>query len=110
MDDVRARIAQFVAAQRAGYAATLPARVAAAESLWRQALEGEATADRLEELERIGHTLYGTAGTYGLHETGQAGAELEAAVAAARTHLPPGPAQRRAVEEALAALRRSVSA
>lgn len=110
MDDARARMQQFIAANRAEYARTLAARVAEAESAWQRALGPEAAAEALARLERIGHTLHGTAGTYGLHEVARAGAALEAAV----TPLAAGggdawpPEARRQVEDALAALRRSL--
>ncbi|MBI5276042.1 MAG: Hpt domain-containing protein [Burkholderiales bacterium] len=96
------RFQRFLEAQKGEYGRTLPAKVEQAEALWRQGTD-------LEGLQRLGHTIYGAAGTYGFNDAGKAARELEDAVQALRAAAEGDTAPLRArVEAALAALRQAV--
>ena len=98
----------FLEAQRADYRSSLPQRLDQIESLWRQALNGEAQA--LASLERCAHNLAGSGATFGFAALGDAARVLELAVGpllgAAHALTPAAQAE---VSRAVEALRRSLS-
>jgi len=66
------------------YALSLPVKVGQIEAHWRFVGSGGDEAGSLAELERLAHTLAGTAGTLGFELTGQAAKALELLVQRAR--------------------------
>lgn len=68
---------QFLDAQRAEYGRSLPGKVAQIEALWRLAAGAGPEPGSMVQLERLAHTLAGTAGTLGFVATGQAARALE---------------------------------
>ncbi len=66
----------FLAQQRVEYQRALPDKLAQLQALW-LALDTGATPPALTGLERLAHTLAGTAGTMGLREVGLAARALE---------------------------------
>ncbi|RYF44100.1 MAG: Hpt domain-containing protein [Comamonadaceae bacterium] len=98
---------QFLESQRADYRHALPARLQQLQALW-TAIDAGAAAPPLGELERLAHTLAGTAGTFGLREVGQAARALEALLAqAGEGGGPLTPGQRAEISRAVAALQDS---
>ncbi len=68
---------KFLAGQRAEYKRGLPAKVAEIRAQW-QAVNIDADAPKaMKDLERMAHTLAGTAGTLGYREIGAAAKALE---------------------------------
>lgn len=68
---------QFLDQQRAAYGRNLPGKIGQIEALWRvAAAAGSETASRVQ-LERLAHTLAGTAGTLGFVAAGRAARALE---------------------------------
>ncbi|MDI1272907.1 Hpt domain-containing protein [Polaromonas sp.] len=67
---------KFLDQQRADYRRALPEKIAHIRSLWNAVASGDETAPRAE-LERLVHTLAGTAGTLGFHAVGAAAKALE---------------------------------
>lgn len=67
---------QFLELQRADYKRALPEKLAHLQTLWAAVAAG-AAAPALVELERVAHTLAGTAGTLGLRDVGLAAKSLE---------------------------------
>ncbi len=98
----------FLAQQRDEYRRTLPDKVARLQALWAEVEAGTATA-ALGELERLAHTLAGTAGTMGFRETGGAAKSLEVLLSeAAGRDTPLDPAQCADIAQALATLQASL--
>lgn len=64
---------------RAAYHAELPQRLDAIESCWAGVRSGHAAAAQVEELQRLVHSLAGSAGTFGMAALGQAARALEQA-------------------------------
>ncbi|HVZ42959.1 MAG TPA: Hpt domain-containing protein [Ramlibacter sp.] len=75
----REELMRRIEAGRVEYARSLPAKVAHIEALVGPA---RTSADALRELERAAHSLYGTAGTYGFRELGNAARAVEEAASA----------------------------
>lgn len=67
---------KFLDQQRADYQRALPEKMAHIRALWNAVAGGDETAPQAE-LERLVHTLAGTAGTLGFHEVGAAARALE---------------------------------
>ncbi|MES2955580.1 MAG: Hpt domain-containing protein [Pseudomonadota bacterium] len=67
---------QFLDLQRADYKRALPEKLAQLQALW-AAVDTGAAPPALAELERLAHTLAGTAGTLGFREVGLAAKSLE---------------------------------
>lgn len=67
---------QFLDEQRQAYGRSLPGKVGQIEAIWRLAVANSGVAS-LAELERLVHTLAGTAGTLGFVATGHAAKALE---------------------------------
>ncbi|WP_395055048.1 Hpt domain-containing protein [Polaromonas sp.] len=67
---------QFLDLQRADYQRTLPEKWAQLQALWAAVSIGAAP-PALAELERLAHTLAGTAGTLGFRDVGLAAKSLE---------------------------------
>ena len=67
----------FLEEQRREYGRSLPEKVRQIEAHWRFVASGRNEADTLAELERLAHTLAGTAGTLGFVAAGQAAKALE---------------------------------
>lgn len=76
----RDRLGSFLEAQRGDYRRALPGMVAQAEALWQDVQAGSPQA--LAALQRLAHTVYGTAGTYRFDGTCQAALRLEQAASA----------------------------
>lgn len=68
---------QFLDEQRADYGRSLPGKVAQIEALWRDAAATGSDVALRVQLERLAHTLAGTAGTLGFVAVGQAAKALE---------------------------------
>jgi HPt (histidine-containing phosphotransfer) domain-containing protein len=77
MSSPRQDFEQFLEQQRADYQRVLPEKVGQLQVLWRAAAAGAEAAQPLAELERLAHTLAGTAGTFGFRELGLAAKALE---------------------------------
>lgn len=105
-----AEILGFIEAQRAEYRRTLPETIDRIETLWRDARQAHDDRDPLGDLERLGHRLHGTGGTFGFHDLSRAGHALELAVRALidAGAAPSGELERR-VTEAVDALRVSLA-
>jgi HPt (histidine-containing phosphotransfer) domain-containing protein len=73
---------QFLDLQRADYKRALPEKLAHLQTLWAAVAAGAAP-PALVELERLAHTLAGTAGTLGLRGVGLAAKSLEMLLAQA---------------------------
>ncbi len=68
---------RFLAEQRAEYKRGLPGKIADIRALW-QVVNADADAPKpLKDLERLAHTLAGTAGTLGYRDIGTAAKALE---------------------------------
>lgn len=110
MSRSRAELAQFIEAQRLDYLSALPERMAQIDACWAQVQQAGGSREQLTVLERLGHGLYGTAGTFGFADLSVAGQELEAA-ALALAELPQATdAARRRVSDAIEQVRRSLPA
>jgi chemotaxis protein histidine kinase CheA len=83
MSSAQEQFRQFIAQQRLDYQRALPEKLASLQTLWAAVAAGVAPA-ALGELERLAHTLGGTAGTLGLREVGAAARELELLLTQAR--------------------------
>ena len=68
---------KFLIAQRSEYGRSLPGKVAQIAAHWRSMASDCADRGMRAELERLTHTLAGTAGTLGFVATGQAAQALE---------------------------------
>lgn len=79
---------QFLDLQRAEYKRALPEKLAHLQTLW-SAVDAGATPTARADLERLAHTLAGTAGTLGLREVGLAARSLEMLLAQAGEVLTP---------------------
>lgn len=74
---------RFLAEQRLEYQRSLPEKIAGIRALW-QVVNADADApEPKKDLERMAHTLAGTAGTLGYREIGTAAKALELLVAQA---------------------------
>jgi HPt (histidine-containing phosphotransfer) domain-containing protein len=98
----------FLEAQCADYRSSLPQRLDQIEVLWRQVLNGDASA--LVSLERCAHSLAGTGAMFGFAALGDAARVLEQAVSPllGATHALTPTAQAE-VNRAVEALQRSLS-
>ncbi len=100
---------KFLDQQRVDYQRQLPEKIARVSALWNAVASGE-TADQAE-LERLVHTLAGTAGTLGLHQVGVAAKALERLLEpAALAGQVPLSRQRTDIALAVAALQASLQA
>ena len=68
---------KFLDEQRSEYGRSLPGKVGEIRALWQLAAAGGHEAESLAQLERLAHTLGGTAGTLGFVAAGQAAKALE---------------------------------
>ena len=68
---------RFLDEQRSEYGRSLPGKVGQIEAHWRFVASGRGDAGTLAELERLAHTLAGTAGSLGFTAAGQAAKALE---------------------------------
>ena len=68
---------KILALQRARYGRSLPAKVAQIQALWDGLQADSAVQPSLHEIERLAHTLGGTAGTLGFADLGLAAQSLE---------------------------------
>lgn len=68
---------QMLAAVSAEFRASLPARMADIDWLWRQVSGGDHAAQQMDDLIRAVHKIAGTAETFGLAAVGQAAAAAE---------------------------------
>ena len=68
---------KFLIAQRSEYLRSLPGKFAQIAAHWRSMASGCADREMRAELERLTHTLAGTAGTLGFVATGSAAQALE---------------------------------
>ena len=82
MSGSKLELLQFIEAQRADYRCTLPEKMTQIEALWHDARQDGMAPDKLSTLERLAHSLHGTAGTYGFRDLSHAGHVLELAVRA----------------------------
>ena len=102
---------KFLDLQRSDYARALPEKMTQVHALWRAVTSG-GEAPPLTELERLVHTLAGTAGTLGFHEVGRAAKALELLLQQVGPAGPAGPAlapaQRSAIGLTIAALQASL--
>ena len=109
MSGSKEELLRFIELQRADYRRGLPDKIARLQVLGRQLRQGADPSDVLAELERLAHSLHGTAGTFGFRELAEAGQELELAVQALReTGLPPDAAQQALVAAAITHVERSL--
>lgn len=95
---------------RAAYHAELPQRLDVIESHWADVRRGDAAASHIEALQRLVHSLAGSAGTFGMAALGQAARSLEQAFSGlgSTAHMPH--AQQYAVLDAgIASLREHAS-
>ncbi len=99
---------KFLAEQRSEYGRSLPGKVGQAEALWRLAAAGQPAGEALAQLERLAHTLGGTAGTLGFVATGLAAKALERLVQSALQDAGEWPNLRPRIEGAVAALQDSL--
>lgn len=107
MNSSQAQFQAFLEQQRADYQRALPGKLAQIQATW-AAVGPDAAPPALIELERLAHTLAGSAGTLGLREVGLAARDLEVLLAQAGEGggvLTPG--QRSAISLAVAALQAS---
>ena len=108
MNSSQEQFQAFLALQRAEYKRALPEKLAQLQALW-QALDTVAAAPALTGLERLAHTLAGTAGTMGLRDVGLAARLLEDLLTrASEGGAALTPAQRSEISLALAALQASL--
>lgn len=77
MSTPQQELQKFLAQQRADYQRTLPEKAAKVQALWKAAEADGAGVPPLADLERLVHSLAGTAGTLGFRELGQAAKLLE---------------------------------
>ena len=75
---------KFLDLQRADYQRVLPGKIDQILAAWRAVAADAEAAQPLAELERLTHTLAGTAGTLGFREVGLAAAALELLLQPAR--------------------------
>lgn len=108
MSTAREDFQRFLDEQRAEYKAALPGKMAEVHALWALAAPGEDAAQPLADLQRLAHTLAGTAGTLGFRDVGTAAKALELLVEEAGIALTP--AQRADMTLAIAALQASMPA
>ena len=77
MSTPQEKFQKFLDEQRAEYKITLPQKMADVRALWQAVHSGDAEATPMVELQRLAHTLAGTAGTLGFGEVGSAAKALE---------------------------------
>lgn len=75
---------KFLNLQRADYQRALPEKMDQILAAWRAVAAGTEVAQPLAELDRLAHTLAGTAGTLGFREVGLAAGALELLLQPAR--------------------------
>lgn len=78
---------------RAEYRLALPLKLAEMERLWQRVEAGEAPAVPFAELNRVAHTIAGSAGTFGLTTVSVAAKALEVALTPLRGDEGPMPAK-----------------
>ncbi len=99
---------KFLAEQRSEYGRSLPGKVGQVEALWRLAAAGPPAGETLAQLERLAHTLGGTAGTLGFVAAGQAAKALELLLQQALQDATEWTVLQPRIERALAALQDSL--
>ena len=99
---------QFLIAQRSEYCRSLPGKVAQIAAHWRSIASDGADREVLVELERLSHTLAGTAGTLGFVATGKAAQALELLVQRAMQDAAGWAALHPEIEQALGNLQNSL--
>ena len=108
MAEDREALARLLAEAGAEYRRTLPGKLAEIEVLWLAKVEGTLSAEKFRELQRLVHTIAGSAKTLGLPAVSEAARTLEEAISSADGPAASMPADR--VEEArklVEALKRS---
>lgn len=111
MSRSKLELLQFIEAQRADYQRTLPEKMTQIETLWQGARQAGEAPDKLSTLERLAHSLHGTAGTYGFRDLSHAGHTLELAVRALiDAGATPTETQQLQITEAINAVRLSLPA
>ena len=100
---------RFLDEQRNEYGSSLPGKVAQIEAHWRFVASGQGDVDTLAELERLAHTLAGTAGTLGFVAAGQAAKALELLVQRAMQDAAGWAALHSEIEQAIGDLVNSLS-
>lgn len=99
---------QFLDLQRVDYKRALPEKLAHLQTLW-AGVDAGAAPPALAEVERLAHTLAGTAGTLGFREVGLAAKSLELLlVQASESGAALTPELRSGISLALAALQASL--
>jgi HPt (histidine-containing phosphotransfer) domain-containing protein len=76
----REALARLLAEAGAEYRRTLPGRLAEIEVLWLAKAKGTLPAEKFEELQRLVHTIAGSARTFGLPAVSEAARALELAI------------------------------
>lgn len=99
---------KFLDEQRAEYGRSLPEKVCQIVALSRVAVDGEHVGETLVQLERLAHTLGGTAGTLGFVATGQAAKALELLVQQATQDSAEWAALKPRIDRAIAVLQDSL--
>jgi HPt (histidine-containing phosphotransfer) domain-containing protein len=98
----------FLETRRAEYGVTLPRRVAEVVALSNAIAIDAAPPKHLADLDRLVHSLAGSAGMFGFAETGAAARALESALAPLQVGYGLGAEERNAVAAAASALERCV--
>lgn len=99
---------KFLAEQRSQYGRSLPGKVGQIEALWRLVAAGDHAGEALAQLERLAHTLGGTAGSLGFVAAGQAARALELLIQRAGQPGVEWAALQPGIERAVAALQESL--
>ncbi|GAB3481026.1 Hpt domain-containing protein [Polaromonas eurypsychrophila] len=99
---------QFLDEQRREYGRSLPGKLGQIEAQWRLAAAVPSAAEPLAQLERLAHTLAGTAGTLGYMATGHAAKALELLLQEAAQAGAGGPGLHAEIERAICCLQDSL--
>jgi HPt (histidine-containing phosphotransfer) domain-containing protein len=106
----REALAQLLAEAKAEYRRTLPGKLAQIESLWFARINGTLPPEEFAGLQRLVHTIAGSAKTFGLPAVGDAARALELAISPSDSPAGPMPADEAArVRKLVEALRQSGS-
>lgn len=87
-------LARLLAEAGAEYRRALPGKLAEIEVLWLAKVEGTLSAEKFEELQRLVHTIAGSARTLGLPAVSEAARTLEAAISSSDDPVGSMPADR----------------